>query len=228
MNIDRQLWVLGALAIAIGAFGAGCKGGGSGGGGSTKSGGGTSSTTTAAAAVSQIMSLISSQGLVRSGVISPSGTLANYTVSCPEGGGPINVNGSGASFTQSGDSFSFSGSVIATFNNCVVQGITFGGGWTETFNFTDTFAPSGCVTGGGGCTSFTMNGSVAVPNSTISLTGAGVNFPSCNLNFSETLSNISVNLQTGGITGSLTYSGTICGTSVSGSCSFSGSSLTCS
>jgi len=186
----------------------GCRRGGGGTAASTSSGGGGGSATTEVTSVTALVQSIGMYALVRSaGVIQPS-AITNYTVPCTSGG-PISVNGSGANAVLVSNTLSVSGNVAATFNGCVEQGITFGGSWAESFSMNDTFVPNISSP-----SSFTMTGNLTVGPSTITLTPGG----SCAVNFTETFSGMSVNFTTYAITGTLNYSGTICGVSMSGSC----------
>ena len=216
--MNRILSLVIPIAMTASMFVA-CK---SGSGTSSSTSGGSSTKPAGTATITKVVQNVGFSALVRAGgLVTPQTAVSNYTVSCQSGN--ISVNAGGASFTQATNSLTLSGSVTTSFNSCVEDGYTLGGGWSEGFNFTDTFNPSGCLTGGG-CTGITMNGSITVGPSTISVHGNGVATASCSLNFSETISNFGYNINTGALSGTLSYSGTICGQSVSGTVTCSGTS----
>ena len=125
--------------------------------------------------------------------------ISDYVVACDSG--HISVHSSAYKTTPSGGGvYSVSGDVVATSNSCVVKGETIAGGWTETFNITATIVG----------TQVTANGTVAVPRSTVDLSGSGFT-GSCTVEQTVTFSNLKYDMNTLTPSGTVTASGSACG-----------------
>ena len=185
-------------AMAAGLLSMACK--------KSSSSGGSGGAQTGGQAVTQVVSMLGYQALavthgkIADGKVKPLGTvpIADYTVPCTSG--HISVHSSANETTSGGGGFSVSGNVVATFNSCVVMGEAIAGGWTETFNIT------GAIVG----TQVTVNGTVAVPNSTVNLSGDGFT-GSCTVEQTVTFSNLKFDTNTLTVSGTVTGSGSACG-----------------
>ena len=86
-------------------------------------------------AVGQVMNLATGVAGVRAaGVVQPR---ISASVNCPSGG-TLTVSESGMTSGIVGNTVTIGGSVGATFSSCVDSGYTFGGSWTEAFDFSAT------------------------------------------------------------------------------------------
>src|SRR5262249_34033737 len=135
---------------------------------------------------------------------------ANSVTTVPCTSGSISVASSPTVGGNGTTNETLTGSISATFNNCVEDGYTFGGGWTENFNMSITGAPN--LSSG----NLSITGTVSVPGSTITLSGPGQS-GSCAVNVTDTFS---ITDNNGSVSGAVSYSGSACGQSGSGTVSF--------
>jgi hypothetical protein len=130
-------------------------------------------------------------------------TIPTYT--CASGGNISFSNSSVSSTAVNASTNNYSGAVTATLNNCVYDGYTFAGTWTETFNATSIVTPPPPAT----ATAYAMSGTLqAVTN------GFTINGQTCTggVNLTDTLS-VNYNAVTSAFSGSITLNGSVCGVS---------------